>query len=274
MRRLRWLVMPAAAVSLLALAACGSGSGAKDKTATPGSGAAQSSTTTASGSGEATKAPGKTPEATKSSDGGSSGGNGEWNDMKQKFLKSTFHANYKVTGAGTEQFADGKMQMYKDGDKRFRFDITALQDGQELAIIVIESDDSSAFCLKDAGEFGQLLGIEAGKGVCFKSDPNDPNNPAGSLTSIFEDLEADDSTVLDTSTRKVAGRDGKCFRLKDNKTGEINTPCFSSDGNLLYVQTEGADASEIEATDITNSVSGGDFDLPYEVRDFPGLGGQ
>jgi hypothetical protein len=165
------------------------------------------------------------------------------------------------------------MQMFKDGDKRFRFDITALEDGQEIALLFIENGDTSAFCLKDAGELGQLLGIEPGKGVCFKSDPNDPNNPAGSLSSTFADIENDDSTVLETSTRKVAGRDGKCFRLKDNKTEEISTPCFSSDGDLLYVQTEGADASEIEATDITNSVSGGDFDLPYEVRDFPGLGG-
>jgi hypothetical protein len=193
--------------------------------------------------------------------------------MKKKFLKSTFHAEYTVTGAGAEDFADGKLVMYKDGEKRFRFDITAKQDGQEMALSVIENGDESAFCLKDAGELGALLGIEAGEGVCFKSDPDDPSNPASGLNSMFSDIENDDSTVLDTSKKKVAGRDASCFKVKDGTDGEISTVCFSKEGILLSVDTEGADASTFEATDVEGKVSGGDFDLPYEVREMPSFGG-
>jgi hypothetical protein len=276
MQKSRWLIILAAAAAILVLAGCGGGSSSKDKTATVGAGGgAQSSgnATKSSGQGEATKAPEKTQEATKTSNSSSSGGSADWDAMKKKFLKSTFHASYKVTGSGSDQFAEGGMQLFKDGDKRFRFDITAKQDGKDVAIIFIQKDDASAFCLKDAAELGALLGIEPGKGVCFKSDPNDPNNPAGSLSSTFGDIENDDSTVLETSKKQVAGHDATCFRLKDNKTNDVSTPCFASDGSLLYVKTEGADASEIEATDLSTSVGGGDFDLPYEVRDFPSFGG-
>lgn len=260
--------MLAVSASVLAFAACG-GDAKKDKT--PASTA--DSATKASGSGDATKASGKTPEATKSSDsGGGGGGSGEWDEMKKKFLKSTFHAEYKVSGAGAEDFAGGKLVMYKDGEKRFRFDVTAMQRGEEMALSVIENGDVSAFCLKDAGELGALLGIEAGKGVCFKSDPDDPNSPAGGLSSIFSDLEDDKSTVLDTSKKKVAGKDASCFKVKD-ADGEVSTGCFSKDGILLAMETEGEDASTFEATDVEGKVSASDFELPYEVREMPGFGG-
>jgi hypothetical protein len=275
MRKVRWLVILAAAASVLAAAACGGGTTSKDKTATAAAGgSAQNGATKASGQGDATKAPASTPEATKSSNGSSGGGgSSDWDGMKEKFLQSTFHASYKVSGSGADQFADGKMEMFKDGDKRFRFDITAIQDGQQIAIIFIENDTASAFCLKDAGELGTLLGIEPGKGVCFKSDPNDANNPVGSLSSLFEDLETMDVTVLEKSSRKVVGKDTTCYKTRDNKTNEVSTACFTKDGVLMYSQSEGTSAFEMEATDVSGSVSGGDFDLPYEVRDLPGFGG-
>ncbi|MBI5284719.1 MAG: hypothetical protein HY874_06460 [Chloroflexi bacterium] len=269
MQKRRWMVMLAVSASVLVFAACGGGA-KKDKTPASAAGNA----TTASGSGDATKTSGKTVEATTSSDsGGSGGGSDDWNAMKQKFLKSTFHAEYTVTGAGAENFADGKLVMFKDGEKRFRFDVTAVQDGQEMALSVIEDGDVSAFCLKDAGELGALLGVEAGKGVCFKSNPDDPNNPAGGLSSIFSDIENDESTVLETSKKKVAGRDASCFKVKDGSNDEISTACFSKEGILLSMETEGADASTFEATNVEGKVSGGDFELPYEVRDMPGFGG-
>jgi len=269
MQKFRWMMMLAVSASVLAFAACG-GDAKKDKTPV----STADSATKASGTGDATKASGKTAEATESSDsGGGGGGSDDWNAMKQKFLKSTFHAEYTVTGAGAENFAGGKLVMYKDGEKRFRFDVTAVQDGQEMALSVIEDGEVSAFCLKDAGELGALLGVAAGEGVCFKSSPDDPNNPAGGLSSIFSDIENDDSTWLDTSKKKVAGRDASCFKVKDGTDGEISTACFSKDGILLSVDTEGADASTFEATNVEGKVSGSDFELPYEVKEMPGFGG-
>ncbi len=142
-----------------------------------------------------------------------------------------------------------------------------------MSVIVIQNDTTSAFCLKDAGELAPLLGVEAGKGVCFKSNPDDPNNPVGNLSTTFSDIENADVTVLDTSTRKIAGRDASCYHVKDNTTSEVSTICFDDNGAMLYVQTEGTNSSTIEATDVKSSVDGSSFELPYEVKDFPGLGG-
>ena len=252
MRTYRWW-MPVAAIAMVALTAGCSGGSSKDKT----------STSTASGGSPSTAA------ATSSSSGTSGGGNVP--DVKvttQKFAGATFQANYKVTGAGVE--GGGQMQIFKDGQSRFRFDITATQSGQPTSVSFIQNDNTSAFCLKDPGDLGPVLGIDAGKGVCFKSDPNDPNNPVGNLSTTFSDIENGDVTVLDTSTRQVAGRSASCYHEKDNTSGDVSTICFGDDGAMLYVQTEGTDANTIEATDVKSSVSSSDFNLPYEVKNFPG----
>jgi hypothetical protein len=258
MRRRRWLVILAAA-ALAAVAAGCSGGNSKDKTST-------------AGSADASPAKG-TPAAastTKTSSGG--GSSSDVTAITKKFAASTFQASYKVTGGGAD-VSGGTMQLFKDGQKRFRFDITATQNGQQMSIVFIQKDDTSAFCLKDAGELGPLLGVDAGKGICFKATPGDANNPVANLSTMFSDIENADVKVLETSSRKVAGRDASCFRTEDNTTKDISTICFGSDGAMLYVKTEGTDANEIEATDVKSSVKAADFDLPYEVRDFPSIGG-
>lgn len=258
MRSLRWW-MPVAAIAAVALTVGCSGGSSKDKTPTSAASNGSSAQSTS---------------AATSSSGNNSGGGGGVPDVKvitKKFADATFQATYKVTGSGAD--AGGEMLIYKDGTNRFRFDITATQNGQPMSIIFIQKDDTSAFCLKDAGELAPLLGVDAGKGVCFKSNANDPNNPVGSLSSTFSDIENADVTVLETSKRKVAGRDAACYRAKDNTSGEISTICFANDGAMLYVQTEGADANTIEATDVKSSVDGSSFELPYDVKDFPGFGG-
>lgn len=257
MRRYRWWMAATAIASVALIAACGGGS-SKDKTPSAGAtnGAAAQSTKAATSS---------------SSDASGGGSSSDVKAITQKFAKATFQASYKVTGSGAE--GNGEMQLYKQGQDRFRFDITATQNGQPMSIIFIQKDGTSAFCLKDAGELAPFLGVDAGSGVCFKSNPDDPNNPVGSLSTTFSDIENADVTVLDTSTRKVAGRDASCYHAKDNTSGEISTICFADNGAMLYVQTEGSDASTIEATDVKSSVDSSSFDLPYEVKDFPGFGG-
>lgn len=245
----------AAAIAVVAVAVGCNGGSSKNKTPT---------------SGDATAKP--TAAATSSSGGTSSDANvPDVKDMAKKFAGAKFQASYKVTGVGAE--GGGEMQLFKDGQDRFRFDITATQDGQQMSIVFIQNGDTSAFCLKDAGQLAPLLGVDAGSGVCFKSDPDDPNNPVGDLSTTFEDIENADVTVLETSKRKVAGRDGSCYRAKENSTGDISTICFANDGAMLYVQTEGEDANTIEATEVKSSVDSGSFELPYEVKDFPGIGG-
>lgn len=264
MTGIRWFALAAVFLTgSLAVTACG-GSGKKtDKTPTAAAGKA---------SGDATATSGKAAEATQS--GSSSGDDSEVKAIGKKFAQSTFNATYKITGSGADQFSDGKLTLLKDGDTKFRFDLTANQDGKDMTITFIEADDVSAFCLKDAGEFGALLGIEDGKGVCFKTGSTDASNPVGSLRDSLKDFENADVTVIEKSSKKVAGQDGRCFKTKDNQTSEISTTCFNKDGVILYVQTEGDAASEIEAQSVSKSVSADDFKLPYEERELPGgLGG-
>jgi hypothetical protein len=250
-------------VAAAALIACNSGGNSTSTGGASPAATASGATTTAA-----------TQEATGAgSNAGSGGSSNELNALAKKFAAATFHATYKATSSGSDAFANGQMVLIKDGDKRLRFEATVSQDGQDMQVIFIATDTVSAFCLKDAGQFGALLGIEPGKGVCFKSDPNDQNNPVGSISSLFSDLENMDVTVLDKSSRQVAGKDATCYKTRDNKTSDVSTDCFTKDGVLMYSQSEGSSGFEMEATDVSGSVSGSDFDLPYEVRDLPASSG-
>jgi hypothetical protein len=256
------LIAAAAVTGAITLAACGSG-GSKSKT--PASGATQ-----AAGQSGATSGPAKATAATSDSGGGSD----ELKAITRKFTASTFKGTYKLSTSGTspDTLQSGTMVLYKDGDKRLRFELTAKQDGQDVHVLYIEKDGAKYICFDDAGALGALIGAEAGKGVCVNSTSNDPN-PASTIGGTFADLETADLTVLEQSKRTIAGKESGCYRTKDNKTGDIETVCFSNDGTLLYSKTEGDNASEMEATEVTGSVSGSDFDPPYEVKDIPGLGG-
>lgn len=272
MPKMQWAALVCTmAVGAMALGACGGGSSNNNKTATAS--VSSGGNTTAGGatsSPGAAKTAGSSTTAVATGDTSDNGGNVD--DVKaaaKKFGESTFKATYKLTGAGTDIFSDGQLVLEKQGKEKFRFDVTTTQAGKDTALIFIEAPDASAFCLKDAGEFGALFGIEAGQGVCFKSDPKDTNNPLAGLSQSITDLENQNVTVLDTSTRNVAGQDSKCYKTKDNDTSEVTTTCFNKDGVILYAQTEGENASTIEAQSVSKDVNSDDFKLPYEVRDLP-----
>jgi hypothetical protein len=218
----------------------------------------------------------KTPSATGSASSGGSGGDGNTDELKAaaaKFAASTYKATYTVSGTGSDAFANGKLVITKDGDKKFRFDADSTQDSETVSIIFIETDTASVSCLKNAGDLGAVLGVAADQGVCFNNDPSGDANPLGGLSDSLKDLENANVTVLEKSSRQVAGHDTTCYRTRDNSTGDTSTSCFDGDGVMLYVENEGAEASTIEATDVTKSVSGDDFNVPYEVKDLPSLGG-
>jgi hypothetical protein len=270
MTGLRWALIATAVVTgAMTLAACGGGGGSKNKT--PASGATQ-----AAGQSGATSAPAKATAATGDSSSGDGGGGGSdaLKAITRKFTASTFKGTYNITttGGAADTIQNGTMLLYKDGDKRLRFELTAKQDGEDVHVVFIEKDGSQFLCFDAAGPIGALIGIEPGKGACVNSNSPDLN-PASSIGSAFSDLESADLTVLEQSKRTVAGKQSECFRTKDNKTAQVETACFSSDGVLTYSKTEGDSGSEIEATEVSGSVSGSDFDPPYEVKDIPGLGG-
>jgi len=194
--------------------------------------------------------------------------------MAQKFADVTFKGTYKLTGASDPQsLGDGTLVMYKQGTSRFRFDITGTQDGKPVSLVVIDKDGVTVFCLKDAGDLGQVLGVGAGEGACFKTDASDPtSNPAASLSQSLSDFENGNVTVISKNTRSISGRDATCFVTKSPDVKNNEEVCFSSDGVVLYSKS-GDDGAEIEATDVSGSVSDADFDAPYGVHDLPTAGG-
>jgi hypothetical protein len=266
----RWLPFTGAVIACALIVACGGDS--KKDDASPTAGASGGSTAAA---GTTARAGATAAPTTDSGGGGGGEPNEEIRDVASKFADSTFSATYKATGTDPDAGTGGTLALVKDGNTKFRFDVTTQQDGEDVAVVFIQTEENSAFCLKDAGEFGALVGIEPGEGVCFKTSEGDATNPVGNIKELFSDIENVNVTVLEKTSRKIAGEDGTCYRTKDNETADLSTVCFSDDGVLLYVKSEGDAPSEIEAQTVSSDVDDGDFTLPYEERELPGgLGGQ
>ena len=197
----------------------------------------------------------------------------ELKEITDKFSANSFKADYKLTSSGDSSPLDGTMTLYKNGSDKFRFDVKSTQDGQPVSIVLIETSDVSAFCLDNAGDLAALLDVQDGQGVCFK---NDPTNGAGSikdLASTFKELSSTDTEVLEKSTRTIIGQQTQCYRYRNTQTGDTSNTCFSTDGVPLYDKTDsGSDSTTVEATAVTATVNGSDFNLPYVVKDFPNLG--
>lgn len=211
------------------------------------------------------------------SGGGSSGKNAdakELDALAAKFSKTSFKADYTLTSTSSEEPLNGTLVLYKDGADRFRFDITSQQDGQNTTLTLIDDKDSSIFCLDDAGDLAPILGVEPGKGVCIKNDPNDS---AGGLTDVlqnFKDLASSDTTVTNKSTRDIAGQDARCFDYQSKGSSDRNQTCFSSDGVPLYDNSQSdSDTTTMEATRLEGTVPPDAFKVPYEIKELPDFTG-
>lgn len=195
---------------------------------------------------------------------GEPGASSELVALAERFAASSFRGEYTVTGlADSAEFQDARLVIYKDGADKVRFDLSATQDGEPTELLFFETAEMSAFCLRNAGEFGLLLGINEGDGVCFNDEAG---GGAGDYSEIIQDIEQGDGEILERSQRQIAGQQADCYQVSDAQ-GSISDVCFSAEGYLLA--TTEADGSGLEATSVSGSVSEGDFTLPYEVREFP-----
>ena len=197
----------------------------------------------------------------------------ELKDVTDKFSANSFKADYKLTSSGDTSPLDGTMTLYKNGSDKFRFDVKSTQDGQPVSIVLIETNDVSAFCLDNAGDLAALLDIPNGSGVCFKNDPTNGAGGIKDLASTFKELSSTNTEVLDKSTRTIIGQPTQCYHYRDTQSGDTSDTCFSTDGVPLYDKTDsGSDSTTVEATAVTATVNDTDFNLPYGVKDFPNLG--
>jgi hypothetical protein len=267
-RKFYWLLFAIIATAAIAIACDDGGDNGDDN----GDETAVSRETPQGGDGDETAEP--TQDDGDDDDGDGGGGDaGALDDAVDRFERSTFTTTYEATDTDTENPLNGTVTMYKDGTDRFRMDITGTFEGQEATFIVIETPDLSSFCIEGALEFAELLGLPEGEeGVCFESDPTGGAG-FGNLAEELRNFNAGDFEVLETESRTVAGRDADCYTLQEEGAEEVEEICIDDDGVLVYVRTEGATTTLLEATDVQTDVSDGDFELPYEVRELPGFGG-
>ena len=182
-----------------------------------------------------------------------------------RFRDASFTAEYTLNA---EDIGDGTVTIYKDGNTRFRFDIDATQAGEGVHLIIIEAEDS-AFCLDDAGALGGIFGLDGDDGVCFESDEGGTDDPGG-FSSIFTQLLDGDVEVAEIGGRQIAGRQSRCYRIQGSEADVVDEVCISDEGVFLYAKS--SDGSVLEATDVSDEVDSGVFDLPYEIRDLPEAG--
>jgi hypothetical protein len=260
MPRLRRILLPLLApVAIVSLAACGGGSSG-DKTPAIGD--------------EPTRAAGtpRVPGATEPVGGDDAPIDPELQAVQEKARTSRFTATYRTTGAAADDSGPGTLTIVKDGTARLRWATTAATDGKDVTTVFIETPDLSVTCLSEAGELGLVVGVDPSQGLCLGNPPADAAS-GGSLRDLFGGIDIADVTLLEKSKRTIAGREGTCYRTQDNVGGEVGTACITDDGILLYNSTEGDDAFEMEAQTVSSSVSDSDFELPYELKELPNLGG-
>ncbi|MEX0749997.1 MAG: hypothetical protein WD359_04235 [Dehalococcoidia bacterium] len=203
--------------------------------------------------------------------GGDEGDTRDLAAIARRFNETAFRGEYDLTGSVDEsEFTNAKLVIYKDGVDRLRFDLSAEEDGEATEVIFIQTPEISAFCLRNAGEFGLLLGVAEDEGVCFNDDPSGGGG-AGDYSEIIEQIESGEGEIVERSEREIAGEDGDCYRIRDAE-GNVSDACFSGDGYLLAVNE--TDGSGLEATSVSGTVDDGDFDPPYELRDLPDFGGE
>jgi hypothetical protein len=260
MTKLRWgWVAVLLALGALMFGACGGGDDDDDTTDEP------QATEPAGGEDEPEEEEEEEEEEEGEEEPSGGGDTGEFVDSAQKFIDASFKTTYNATFAAAED-APGSFTMYKSGTEKFRFDATSVVDGVEMKFIFISAGDTSGL---EAGELGVLLGVEAGEGVCFANDPT-----MGSFDTLSEQLNSFEEDELSDAEglpdREVAGETVKCGRSTEDD-GTSTEVCFTDDGVLAYLKSD--DGTEFTATDLGGEPSDSDFELPYEVKEFPGIPG-
>jgi hypothetical protein len=122
----------------------------------------------------------------------------------------------------------------------------------------ISTDGDSISCRKTAGEW---FCTKFAAGQAFE---------APSYAADEQEVQKYDVSKIDG--RKIAGQNTDCFLMRP-KPGQVGLPdetelCLNKDGIPLYSQSKGpgTDATLIEATDYSGSVSDADFEPPAEPQ--------
>jgi hypothetical protein len=208
---------------------------------------------------------GARPTTVSGDNGGAGSTEDQFREAVRKFPDATYRAEYQVAGPELAEFGDARVTFYKDGSDRLRIDVASEQDGQQYQVILIQDGDESAFCTSGGGPLADVFG-GLGDGACFRRDPTG-GAAFGGIADEFEGFDSDDLDASDFTSEQIAGEDAYCARV--TASDRTSNACFSGDGVMLSVESEG---SGLRAVSVSDDVGGGDFELPYDVQDIPGLG--
>ena len=148
-----------------------------------------------------------------------------------------------------------------------RFEISLVEEGEELRTIIISAGGETYLCIAGGGEESCLTtGVEEAEALTVPFDP---------IFDIPRELAEDIAGVdlVDTSQREIAGVDATCFTVSgsliDLGEGEV---CFSDGGILLLLSSESdGETFTFEATSVSTDVTDADFEPPFDVIDLPGF---
>jgi len=249
-RRFRWLAIPLVMLSLTVAACSGDDDDAPAASGTPAVEAPAVSTS-------APAATAETPTGT-----GTGTGTGEPVDLAAlaaRFEGATFSALFEVDATSEDEVLAGTWNWTQDpATDRVRFDIEA--EGE--TVVMIMSPEGVTFC---------------SEGACFSMDAAGGMFPdlGGMLTSEIDSIqdEASTATVTAAPSQTIAGVTAECFAFSDSADGASGTICYSPEGVPLMIDARSAEGDfRLTASSYSTSVTDADFEAPYPVTSFPGMG--
>lgn len=181
----------------------------------------------------------------------------------EQFANTAFTATYDLETVVGAETISGEWTWYNDPTNgRARFDVTAAG----ASTTTITTSDEMVICTE---------------GACFSvgSAGSSPLPDFGAeLTGQVEDLQTEaaaSGSVSDAGTRTIGGVEAQCFEFESTADELVGTACYSDEGVPLLMEAQAVDGDlRMEATDFEASVSDSDFEPPYPVTDFPGVGSQ
>ena len=195
----------------------------------------------------------KTAEPTKKADSGGTGGKvvDTILNLMEKGEKANAQISYEVKGGGSDNDFTSWIQAKKNGKTYFSF---KSKDGSSSSII--DDGKNTYLCTKPAD----------GEGVCLKSAKSaDSLDLSFNRDEVLADFKASASSAKEVGSRKIAGRDARCFEITTD--GVKESLCLDKNDGLALFMT--GEEIELTATEAKTNVDDKVFEPPYKVQELP-----
>lgn len=201
------------------------------------------------------------------SDGSSSEGGNTNEELQNLAAGMADHEGkiaYDFTSTGGGADSGGSFTLYWKPPDSWRLDI----DVEGQVATMIEKEGTTYICSEDGSGGGSCFASPTALPLPFLTYFTDPSTLASLVDTEVGGVD------FEESSDSIAGQDVTCYSAEGTVEGETGNAeyCFNDDGLLLRTHGESAGVTfSLEATNVEDSVSDADLDLPYEIVDIPGL---